>query len=501
VENRRTIAKASHAVGKTWTAAVAANWFFDCWDEHIVYITAPTWQQCLGLTFKQIKRFRLNLGLDGEILDSGLIRDADRRRAGAHFIKALNAGTGEGFQGEHSSEILIIMEEAVGVPNHIWSATDGLMTAAGCRTLCIANPTDEATVFGEACANGLYNVLTISALDHPNIHAELQAQPQPFPGAVNLLWLREMLQKECELADNPEGESFPFYSLDTLDLALSGVPVPDDAVRVYYRPTASFQGRVLGQFPTQADEQVIPRGWLDLLPELAPEKTPEIGCDVARYGSDRTTIATRCGPKVLSLQALRQLDNAQVTSALREAAAQAARWYNETFPDAEPIDAKQVTIRIDVTGGLGTGPFDTLKREGYRVVPCNAGAKPADKEQFINRRSEMWWVMRDRVREKRVDLSALPQEIRDSLKRELSTPKYKVDGAGRKVVEPKSDIKERLGASPDLADALNLAYTDMGKWWEDRELMSWLRDRGSEPDEAKTESTKAAGLKALMAGS
>src|SRR5579862_1970217 len=96
VTHRRTAAKASHAVGKTYVAALAACWWYDCWPEHIVYITAPTWKQALGLTFKTIARLRRKHQLPGRILETGLIRDEDPYRAGAHFIRALNAATGEG---------------------------------------------------------------------------------------------------------------------------------------------------------------------------------------------------------------------------------------------------------------------------------------------------------------------------------------------------------------------------------------------------------------------
>jgi hypothetical protein len=41
-------------------------------------------------------------------------------------------------------------------------------------------------------------------------------------------------------------------------------------------------------------------------------------------------------------------------------------------------------------------------------------------------------------------------------------PTWKLDAEGRRVVEPKDKIKERLGRSPDGLDALNLAYYTAG---------------------------------------
>src|SRR5262249_26226374 len=153
---------------------------------------------------------RRQRNLPGEILDTGLVRDPDRLRAGAHFIRALNAEKGEGFQGEHSAPILVILEEAVGVPAYIWEAADGLLTHPDCRLLAIANPTDEGTNFGQACSDPLHSVLTASALAHPNILAELRGEDPPYPKAVRLLWVREMLQKNCERVLSLEGDAFEF---------------------------------------------------------------------------------------------------------------------------------------------------------------------------------------------------------------------------------------------------------------------------------------------------
>lgn len=474
---RQTAVLASHSVGKTHLAAIAANHWFDTQEESIVYITAPSWDQCLGLTFKAVKRFRLRQNLPGKILDSGWVKDEDRYRETGHFIRAINAEKGEGFQGEHTAPMLMIFEEAVGVPPYIWEAAKGLMTHPENRQLCIANPTDHATSFGQAVDSGLYNVLHISALQHRNIQAELIGKEPPFPEAVRLLWVRDMLQSDAETVERPDGDCFQWHSLATVNAVLERPEqarlILAEADLVWWLPTANFQGRVLGQFPTQADEQVVPRGWLDrLAPCALTARVPEIGCDVARFGKDRTTIVRRQGPRCLKIRILTQLDNLMVTAALREEAADAAK---DAGLPAEA--AKRIPIRIDVTGGLGTGPYDILANDEYLVIPVNAGGSPLDKEQFKNKRSELWWQTRDRVRDKELDLSPLPRELREKLVHELSAPKYKVDANGRKVVESKEDTKKTLGFSPDVADGFNLAYGHVGRWWEDEDLKRFLQNQ------------------------
>jgi hypothetical protein len=449
VRSRRTVVKASHAVGKTFVAAIAACYWYDCWDEHIVYITAPTWSQALGLTFKQVRRFRLAARLPGDILDTGLVRDSDRLRRDAHFIKALNAESGEGFQGEHTAPVLVIVEEGVGVPRYIWEATEGLMTHPDCRLFAIGNPTDDANSFGEACDSPLFDVHTVRALDHPNIEAELRGEVPPFPAAVRLLWLLEMLTKEAEVIDEPAEDAFQFYDLETVRAAVEGTPVPEDAQLVWYMPTPYFQGRVMGEFPSQAESQVVPRGWLAAQPRREPEGEPEIGCDVARFGDDRSAAFLRRGPCAIAGREVRKFDSVAVASMLKDMARFAAEMCS--------MNPKRVLIKIDVTGGLGTGPLDILLSERYRAVGVNSSSRANNAEQFKNKRSELWFDTRDRAREKRLDLSRLPLDLRRRLEKELSAPKYTIQ-SGKKVVEEKAKMKERLGASPDLADGLNLAF-------------------------------------------
>lgn len=448
--NRRTVVKSSHSVGKTFVASIALSWWFDCWREHIGYVTAPTWDQAKGLTFKQLKTLRRANRLPGSILDTGIIRDANKQREGSHYVRALNAEKSEAFQGEHSAPILIIIEEGVGVPHYIWQASEGLMTLPENRLFAIGNPTEEENDFGQAAESNLWNTLSFSALNHPNVEAELRCDDPPYPAAVRLRWLYEMLEKECEQVEEMTEDHFEYWNLPTIKRALEGEPLPTSAEKWIYRPTAYFQGRVMGEFPTQADQQVIPKSWLKFQPKVATlEGMPELGCDVARFGDDRTTNIARIGAAALFARELRKFDNEAVKMAIKDDVARLGAQFN--------IDPKLIPIKIDVTGGLGTGPHDALKGERYKVIGVNSSNKAQNEEQYPNRRSELWFDTRDRAKGKRLDLSRLPQDLRRRLEKELSAPKYSIRG-GRKVVEDKPEIKKRLGYSPDLADGLNLAF-------------------------------------------
>lgn len=481
-DNRRTAVKAHHSLGKTFIAAVDLLWWLDCWASHIGYITAPTWGQALGLTFKQAKRLAIQNKLDFQILNSGIIRDWDEYVATERFIKALNAANGEGFQGEHTAPILIVVEEAVGVPNYIFDAMEGLMTDPRCRVLEIANPTDDSTLFGDHCDSPSYTTFSFSALDHPNITAELNCLEIPFPGAISLLWLYEKLENECDVIDSGSGDAFEFYNLDVIYAAINGFPVPpvyrneDGTINhrrsnyCYYKPNAFFQGRVLGEFPTEASNKVIPAGWIKSLPDLELNSAHQIqiGVDTARFGDDRTTIFSRIGSIALSGVEVRQFDSLNIVSQIKDVLQDLGKQFNlnREMPLDERIGVqmlraesaeKKIKINIDVTGGLGTGPLDILKSEGYNAVGINSSESPKDKQLYKNKRSELWFDIRDRAKIKNLDISRLPPDIRRKLIKELSTPMYKIRG-GKKVVEEKDETKKRLGESPDLADGFNLSF-------------------------------------------
>jgi len=68
-------------------------------------------------------------------------------------------------------------------------------------------------------------------------------------------------------------------------------------------------------------------------------------------------------------------------------------------------------------------------------------------EKFSNRVSELWWVGVEFLRSNQI------RGITPDLARELCARKYSTMAGGKLVVEPKKDMKARMGKSPDLADA------------------------------------------------
>jgi hypothetical protein len=105
---------------------------------------------------------------------------------------------------------------------------------------------------------------------------------------------------------------------------------------------------------------------------------------------------------------------------------------------------------IDDTGHWGHGVIDNLIAAGYSPMGIQFHGQSLD-PRYKNRRAEMWIEMAEWVKRG----GALPNI--PELVGELTTPTYTFVG-GKFMIEDKDLIKQRLGRSPDLADALALTF-------------------------------------------
>ena len=174
-----------------------------------------------------------------------------------------------------------------------------------------------------------------------------------------------------------------------------------------------------------------------------------IGCDVARFGDDFTSVVVRRGCCVLHHETHNSWNTGQTAGRLKQLAAE--------FAGLEE-DPRQVEIHVD-DDGVGGGVTD--QAGGYHFVPMSGAERAVAREAYPNRRSELWFGVAERAAEGRLDLSRLSPMARALLQRQLLAPSWRLDSQGRRVVEAKAETKKRIGRSPDDADALNLAFASV----------------------------------------
>lgn len=159
-----------------------------------------------------------------------------------------------------------------------------------------------------------------------------------------------------------------------------------------------------------------------------------LGVDVARFGSDASVIFKRQGVVSWPPTVIRKLDNMALAD---QVAIQIREWQ----PDA---------VFIDI--GNGAGVVDRLRQLRFDVTEVAFAGASSD-PHYANKRMEMWAEMAKWLQ----DGGAIPPDT--MLQADLSAPTYGyTTGKGLKILESKDKIKERIGRSPDLADALALTF-------------------------------------------
>lgn len=425
VEHRRVAVQSCHGVGKSDVASVIAAWWMDTHpaDKVFVVTTAPTFAQVRVILWRYIRVLHKRGKLSGRVNQTEWLIDDDIKGYGRKPADTDMSA----FQGVHG-DVLVILDEACGIPEQLWIAADALTTNPSCRILAIGNPDNPGTHFARVCApDSLWHKIKISAFDSPNLTGEV-IPPEIAEYLISRAWVEE---KKAEW-----GEDNPIYL-----------------------------SKVLGEFPTQDPLAVVRLAdvlscRLDLeVPRTPAELLPvELGVDVGG-GGDLTVIRERRGV-VAGREWTSNSDRPE------ELAPLVIRAVRETGATSVKIDS------IGIGWGL-CGELRNAARRGEHaatIVEVNVAEAASEPHKYANLRAELWWEVGRVGSEQRAwDLSKMAEADRTIA--ELVEPRYDLDPKGRIRIESKDDIRKRTGGrSPDHADALLLAFyvapNSLGSWLE-----------------------------------
>jgi len=235
--------------------------------------------------------------------------------------------------------------------------------------------------------------------------------------------------------------------------------------RKYQEGSDPWRVRVLGEFPKGESDSLITLEAVETSTikevDISNDFTLHIGADIARYGDDETTIAPRIGGKVFDLITYSKKSTMETAGNILRTVT--------SFKNNHP-QVNRVKIKID-DDGLGAGVTDRLREVvyqeglGYEIIPIQNGSSAIEKENYYNKASEMWDNLREEldtnlscfIQNKEPSIQ-LPKD--DKLIKQLSSRKYSVDSKGKIQIEPKKEMKKRLGESPDRADAVIYSFAE-----------------------------------------
>jgi hypothetical protein len=244
----------------------------------------------------------------------------------------------------------------------------------------------------------------------------------------------------ARLADNPELRRTGYAAV------LAGLP---EELRRAYRD-GNFAGSLRDD-----DFQVIPTAWIEAAQQRWRAEAGRdlimtaVGLDVAQGGNDDTVLAARHGGWYAPL----------------------VRKPGHETQNGSAVAAAVVAIRrdlcpviVDVGGGWGGDTVARLKDNGIPVVGFNGAHASRVKTKdgqlaFFNKRAEAWWRMREGLDpgQDGGSVIALPPDA--AVKADLAAPRWELTMRGIKI-EDKTEIRKRLGRSPDAGDAIVMCLSE-----------------------------------------
>ncbi len=456
----RLLVKASHNVGKTWLLAALVSWFYDTRTiNSAVITTAPTARDVKDVLWAEIRRQRRAANLPDTFIGS---KAPEMSTGEDHYAKGFTADRGESFVGRHSRYMLFGFDEAIGVDPIFYETTESMFRPGGEHFwLIICNPTDTSSqVYQEAQSVDLdgsptWHVVTMAAIHHPNIQAQLQGQAPPYPSAVTFEHFSGWVAKWCD----------PIL-LGEVDSQQGDFEWPLSSGK-WFRPGPVFDSRAMGRWPRQGTYGV----WSDLAwaeairsRDLSYDLTtlPVIGCDLASFGSDYTEIHYRWGKYSFTHERHNGWLEDRTAGRLKEICADLAARVNALRPpQRSPVKPEDIPVRYDADG---RGGALATHRGDFNFIPVRASSSALEALRYPNRRSELWFSTVRLAREGLVCLAYLDRDTLSRLRQQAMAPKWVVDSAGRQVVERKEETRKRLKYSPDGMDAVNLAYCGTLAW-------------------------------------
>ena len=392
---RKMSVRSGHGTGKSTSASWAMLWFLLLRFPNKVVVTAPTSSQLFDALFAELKRWINELPPH---LQQLLTVKSDRveltSAASEAFISARTsrAETPEALAGVHSENVLLVVDEASGVPEKVFEAAAGSMSGHSATTLLLSNPTRSSGTFYESQTRMSKSWWTRrwSCVDSPLVSDE---------------FVNEMRER-------------------------------------YGEESNAFRIRVLGEFPMADDDTIIPFHLAHSATQRDIEMTPDIkpiwGLDVARFGTDKTALCKRYGNVVTDIDAWQGLDLMQTVGRVM------AEY------EALPSSQRPTEILVDSIG-VGGGVVDRLRELGVPVRGINVGEAPAMGKTYMNLRSELWFKTKGWLEDRSCKI---PKD--DQLVAELTGIRYAFTSSGKMKAESKDAMRKRGLKSPDLADALCL---------------------------------------------
>lgn len=453
-DRQTTNVQAAHSVGKSFSMALVVLWYVFA-VQGLVFTTAPTLQQVKDILWKEIRqlwdRHRTKLGGSrGELF----IKKDENAKAVGYTAKHTDSNA---FQGRHAINLLLIQDEADGVSNTIDEAFESCLTGSKNRGVRIGNPLTTGSAFYKSCQ---INNIKITAWEHPNIswaYEEVTAENGKLIHRLKPAIAKKILKPESDRREDPVLPQDQWAEDLPRDLIPGAISIAwIERIRIKYGEFSSYwTSRIEADFPGDDTEGIIPLSWLKQARERYdrdPQKWDKeamqdrwrLGVDVSD-GGDNHAIAIWRGRVWYGIRFIKPKNDREDTITLAK---------DHVVPLVQSLGGLY-GIAVDNTG-VGAGTLGWLRSQAYFAQGCKFGESPENKTDYADRKTELYWWLRDGLRRGEIAIAPLGED-EDQVFEELAAVRYNADTDNKVKCESKKETKKRLKRSPDGGDAAVIA--------------------------------------------
>lgn len=393
-------------------------------------ITAPTMHQLKDILWAEIGKWLYRSPLLKSIVE---YTDTRLSLKGNSFKKTwfavpVSARKPENLQGFHADYIFFIGDEASGIQDSNFEVIEGALTTVGSKMLLLGNPTQVEGYFYDAFNKNknLFNTITLSSIDSP----------------------------------------------------LVGDDYIDNMRMKYGIGSNIYRYRVLGEFPVLGSPNaVIPPSWIEksfMNENRLTDGKRRFGIDVARFGDDESVIVIKKGYNVEQILRYNNLDNVQLAD-------EVTKLHYLWSPDEIIIE----------TIGVGAGLYDILrhKRLKTKMLQFIPSTPAKVNKSFENAITEAWWNLRELFQPTVSGYPLISLKDDDEVLSQLSSRHYVVQPNGRVKLEDKAMHKKRTDCSPDIGDAMAIAFYEGNLRGGDNKIIPMKTIIGSDSEWEKLRSS------------
>jgi hypothetical protein len=400
-KERRITIRSGHGCGKDAIVALIVLWYMSTRPDAKVVVTAPTNRQLNDIFWSELSKW-----FQRSLLQDEFIQQKDKFfhksnpkgwwvRIVSPQVSATKDSQAETLAGFHGDHLMIVADEASGIPDPFFIPLEGAMTQEDNLAILIGNMTRNTGYFYDT-----------------HFHTKLSKRWH------KLHW---------------DSRKSPIVTKDMVQFFTDKYGVDSNvfAIRVAGNPPKDNANTLISLY----DAKECMKNNI----EVAEDEPLYLSVDVARYGEDVSIILPRRGLKIYPWETHDKLNTIDLGGHINQS-------YQELDADGLSIDEI----------GVGAGVTDWLQKHGHlRCFGINSAFKSTDLGKFDRLRDELWIAARDKCVAHVYDIP--DTEEGEELCNELASPTYTFNVHGGYKVESKREMKARGVMSPNIADALCLS--------------------------------------------